>query len=270
MLPVLFDFGPLLIPAYGAMTALGVLLALLMAEQAGRRAGFEPGRAWNLCVLALFAALLASRLLLVAWNWRDLQRHPMWLLGLATIHNPLLAAVGALVGLAVAMAFAHAVKTPLAAFADVLAAPLALAIGFEQIGALLAGSSYGLETTLPWAVTYTDLRAALWSGTPLGIPLHPVQAYAAMGCFAVAVFSWVAFPLRRQVGDVAGAALLASGAGLFVTEFFRDREGRGAILGGALDGPQIVAVGWVLMGGWILRERREQSGDEARKEGSNE
>ncbi len=31
-----------------------------------------------------------------------------------------------------------------------------------------------------WAVIYTSPLAARWSGTPLGIPLHPVQGYAAL------------------------------------------------------------------------------------------
>ncbi len=96
--PVLFHLGAILIPSYGAMAALGVLLALFLAQRTARIAGVNAGEVWNLCVLALFAALVAQRLLLVAINWSELRRHPAWMLGLAMIHHPLLAAAGALAG----------------------------------------------------------------------------------------------------------------------------------------------------------------------------
>jgi hypothetical protein len=35
-----------------------------------------PGKVWNLCILSLFAALAAARLLLVAANWSALRRIP--------------------------------------------------------------------------------------------------------------------------------------------------------------------------------------------------
>ena len=254
MLPVLFHLGPVLIPAYGALVAIGVLLALLLAERSARRTGLNSTHVWNLSVLAMFTGLVGSRLLLIALNWRDLRQHPMWLLGLATIHHPLLAAVGIVVGLVTALGYARWAGMPRALLADALAAPLALAAAFEQMGAFLAGSSYGLETAGPWAVTYTDPRAFLWSGTPLGIPLHPVQAYAALVWLAIAGCGWAIISHRRQAGDAAGITLLGGGAGIFVTEFLRDRTGRGALLGGALDGPQVAAIALVLAGGWMLAE----------------
>jgi hypothetical protein len=91
--PVLFHIGSLLIPAYGTLAAAGVLLALFLAQRTAPIAGVNPGAVWNLCVLALVAALAAQRLLLIAANWSELRRHPGWMLGLAMIHHPLLASV---------------------------------------------------------------------------------------------------------------------------------------------------------------------------------
>ena len=98
MHPVLFHIGSVVIPSYGAVTALGVLLALALAQRTARIAGVNPGKMWNLCILSLFAALAAARLLLVVANWSALRLHPAWVLGLAMVHHPLLAAVGALAG----------------------------------------------------------------------------------------------------------------------------------------------------------------------------
>jgi phosphatidylglycerol:prolipoprotein diacylglycerol transferase len=253
--PVLFHIGAILIPAYGALAALGVLLALFMAQRTARTAGLDPAQVWNLCVLALFAALVTQRLLLVVENWSDLRRHPSWLLGLGMIHHPLLSAAGALAGAGFALLYARWKRLPFMTTADALAAPVALGLAFEQLGALLAGSGYGTEAAVRWAVTYTDPLAAQWSGTPLGIPLHPVQAYAALAFFTLSILLLAALPLRHQPGDAFGLALLGIGVAVYITEFWRDPEGRGALLGGALDVPQLAAVLLVLAGGLALRER---------------
>jgi phosphatidylglycerol:prolipoprotein diacylglycerol transferase len=254
--PVLFHLGSILIPSYGATAAVGVLLALFLAQRTAHTTGLDPSKIWNLCVLALFAALAGSRLLLIALNWSALRLHPSWLLGLAMIHHPLLGAFGALAAAGSAVLYGRGQRLPLRSTADALAAPVALGLAFEQFGALLAGSGYGTETAARWAVTYTDPLAARWSGAPLGIAVHPVQAYAALTFLTLSICLLIWLPYRRQPGDVAGLLLLNAGAVVFITEFWRDPEGRGTLLGGALNGPQCAAILMVTAGGLLLLERK--------------
>ena len=256
MHPVLFQFGALVIPSYGALAAAGVLVALILAQRTARSVGVNPAHVWNVCVIALFTGLLGSRFLLLVLNWRDVRRHPTWMLGLATIHSPWLAGAGILMGALAAFAYMRWQHVPLTPTLDALAAPLTVGLALEQFGALLAGAGYGTETTVRWAVLYNHPLAQRWSGTPLGVPLHPVQAYAALAYATLAVFLLVGIPIRRQVGDVAGTALIGAGIALFLTEFWRDPEGRGPILRGALDAPQVAAILLVLLGAWLLRDRR--------------
>ena len=241
---------------------MGVLLALFLAQRTARLAGLDAGKVWNLCVLALFAALLFSRLLLVALNFADLRLHPSWVLGLAMIHHPLLAAFGALAAAVAAVLYGRWQRLPLGATADALAAPVALGLAFEQLGALMAGSGYGIGArgiAAHWAVTYTNPLAAIWSGAPLGIPLHPVQAYAALGFLTLSILLQVGLPARRQQGDGSGTGLLGAGVVVFMTELWRDPEGRGALLGGVVNGPQAAAVVLVIAGGLMLLERKGRS-----------
>jgi phosphatidylglycerol---prolipoprotein diacylglyceryl transferase len=254
--PVLFHIGAIVIPAYGAVSALGVLLALLLAQRTSRIVQVNAAQVWNLCVLSLFAALIASRLLLVVANWGVLRRHPSWMFGLGMVHHPLVGAVGAFAGALAALVYARRTRMPLRNTADALAAPLALGLAFEQIGALLAGSGFGTVSAARWAVTYNNILAARWSGTPLGVPLHPVQAYAALAYLTVSVSMLLWLPMRRQPGDVAGLWLMTTGVAVFLTELWCDTEGRGEFFGGALDGPQIAAIVMVLAGGVMLRERK--------------
>lgn len=237
------------------MSALGALLGLFLAQRTARIAGVNTSKVWNLCVVGLFSALIVQRLLLVLFNWSDLRLHPRWMLALSMIHHPLLTAAGALAGLGSAAIYARRQRLPLAATADALAPPLALGLAYEQLGALLAGSGYGTETTVRWAVTYTNPLVARWSGAPLGVPLHPVQAYAALAFLTLSVLLLVWLPSRRQQGDAAGLWLLGAGVIIFITELWRDPEGRGILFGGALDGPQVAAILLVLAGAFVLRER---------------
>jgi phosphatidylglycerol:prolipoprotein diacylglycerol transferase len=256
--PVLFHIGALVIPSYGAVAALGLLLALMLAFHTARQLYVDPNRIWNLSILMLFTALVGSRLLLVIANWAVLRSHPLWILSIAMVHHPLLAGIASLIAFAVAAVYAGLHHMPYRATADVLAAPIALGLGFEQIGALLAGSGYGTGAHVPWAIIYTDPLAARWSDAPLGIPVHPVQAYAAI-CFmalATALVLWL--PHRRQHGELAGLFLIAAGVILYVTEFWRDPLGRGALLGGILKGPQLAGILFVLGGAALLLERPSQ------------
>jgi phosphatidylglycerol---prolipoprotein diacylglyceryl transferase len=237
------------------MAALGVLLALMLGQRTARIAGMVPAQVWNLSIAALFAALIGSRILLLAINWRDVTQHPLWMLGLATIHHPLLVIAGMGLGGLAAFVYARWQRLPLLNTADTLAAPITLGIACEQLGALLAGSAFGTDTHVRWAVTYTNLLAARWSGAPLGVPVHPVQAYAAIAFLSLALLLLVILPARRQHGDVAGVALMGAGVIVFVTEFWRDWEGRGALFHGVFDGPQAAAIVMVLGGAVLLRKR---------------
>jgi phosphatidylglycerol---prolipoprotein diacylglyceryl transferase len=256
--PVLFHIGSILIPSYGAITAFGVLVGLVLAQRTARVVHLDPAKVWNLCILSVFAALAAARLLLVAANWSALRTHPTWLFGLAMVHHPLLAGIGALAGAGCAAWYARHRKLPFRATADALAPPLAAALAFEQLGALAAGSGYGTDagSHMGWAIIYTNPMAAIWSGSPLGVPLHPVQAYAALAFLAMAVLLWVWLPFERRTGDVAGLWLMGAGVAIYFTELWRDWVGRGTLFNGAIDGPQIAAVFLVLAGALTLRETK--------------
>ena len=263
MHPVIFQIGSLVIPAYGALAATGVLVALALLLRTGPIAGVNPDQLWNLCILALLAALIGSRVLLIALNWGVVRAHPAWLLSLAMIHHPLVAGAGVLFAGAAAFLYALGRHVPIGNAADALASPVAAGIALEQIGSLMAGSGYGTPTDARWAVVYTHPLAARWSGAPLLVPVHPVQAYAALSFLLIAAALLLALPCRRQEGDIAGLCLMASGAAVYFTELWRDREGRGEIFGGAVDGPQIAAIGLVVAGALILRQRKDPRVDGA-------
>ena len=81
MYPVLFHFGSLLIPSYGVVASSRSAPRAWPRPSSRRvkaRSGLEtaPRHAWNMLVLAVFASIAVSRLVLIVINLGDLRRHP--------------------------------------------------------------------------------------------------------------------------------------------------------------------------------------------------
>jgi hypothetical protein len=51
---------------------------------------------------------------------------------------------------------------------------------------------------------------------------------------------------------------MSTGAVFFITEFWRDPIGRGSLFHGALKGPQVAAVAFVIAGACLLLDRASQ------------
>jgi hypothetical protein len=62
---------------------------------------------------------------------------------------------------------------------------------------------------------------------------------------------------------VAGAWLITCGVAIYITERWRDPEGRGSVFNGALDGPQVAAIVFVLAAAMVLMERKRSSASPA-------
>lgn len=247
MYPLLFQFGPLALPTYGVLVALGVLAALECAVRMARRLEVDANRVWNLGLLSVAVALAGSRLMVAAMNWSSFRSHPLWLLALPLRSGAILAGLAA--GVLAGLFYARLTRLPLLRTLDVAAAPLALGGAFAALGRFAAGRGYGLPTTMPWGVTYSSRLAAAWSGTPLGVRLHPVQLYeSGFLLLLFALLLWLA-PRRRQDGELFGAWLFFTGLATFFFEMLRGDPGRVELPGGVLTASQLLAVGMVVAGG---------------------
>ena len=100
--------------------------------------------------------------------------------------------------------------------------PLAVGIAIGRLGCFAAGCCWGKFTTLPWAVTFTDVYAARAVGTPMDTPLHPSQLYESAAAFLIFAFLlWLA-PRKSFHGQVALSYVALYSAVRFGLEFLRD------------------------------------------------
>ena len=257
MHPLLFQLGPIAVPSYGVFAAFGVLAALFVSARLARAMGVDANRIWNLCVLMIFTALIGSRILLVMLNWSDFRRFPLWMVGLASMRAPWMLVGGGALALLVGLAYALMMNLPLLRTLDVLTPGLALGYAISCIGSFWAGSSYGSPTTLPWGVAYRSRLAALWSGTPLGVRLHPTQLYEALLellFFCALMLLW----RKLRPGELLGMWLFLLGLSSFFLAFVRGNPHPEIVNGGLLPG-QAVAVLLVIAGGvfWWKHDRVE-------------
>jgi phosphatidylglycerol:prolipoprotein diacylglycerol transferase len=100
-----------------------------------------------------------------------------------------------------------------------------------RLGCLAAGCCYGLPTTKPWGITFTDAFAAFNVGTPLNKPLHPTQLYEAGAELLILIWLLVTERKGRPFpGRTFWGYMLLYAISRFIIEFYRGDE-RGIIMG---------------------------------------
>jgi phosphatidylglycerol:prolipoprotein diacylglycerol transferase len=257
MHPVLFRLGPVTIHSYGTLLAIGILLALWLAQRRAPAAGLSAEHVWNLGVYMVLAALAGAKLWLVLADWPYYRQNPGEIFSLSTLQAGGVWYGGLLTAVAVALLYARSVKLPFARLLDVYAAPLALGHAIGRLGCFTAGCCYGKPTMMPWGVVFTDPYAHQLVGTPLGLRLHPTELYEAAAEF-INFFILLRLGVgKRPSGQVFGAYMMLYGVTRGTIEFFRGDPGRTLLFGGALSLMQIVSAGLILFGAWLwFRPRR--------------
>ena len=154
-------------------------------------------------------------------------------------------------------------KLPVAATLDCLTPALALGQAVGRLGCFSAGCCYGTACGLPWAVTFTDPTARSFSGTPLDLPLHPVQLYTFLANLLVMALLLGFRRRRRFAGQISACYFILEGAGRILTEHWRGDLDRGFLLGvpwlstGRLTSAMFIVFGCSLLA-WFSRARRAE------------
>jgi phosphatidylglycerol:prolipoprotein diacylglycerol transferase len=232
--------GPLAMPTYGILLVLGMLAGLWIVTRQARKAGLVPETITDMAVYAIIAGLIGAKVLLLIVEWPFYSRNPRELLSLFQSGGVF---YGGLVG-AIPVAFWYARRHQLDGWktADVLAPGVAVGQAIGRMGCFMAGCCYGKPTSVPWAVTFTDVFANRNVGTPLDTPLHPTQIYESLACFLIlGILLWMA-PRKRFHGQVVLAYVVLYAVARFVVEMFRGDAIRGFVFGGRLSTSQFIAL----------------------------
>lgn len=230
MHPILFKIGSFPIGTYGLLLTLGFFLALGLAMRLGRRNGVAPEALSDLAISLLLAGVIGSRVLMIVVD--QINGAPLsqafdvnYLRAGGAIHG------GIIAGVLVFFWRIRRLHLPLALTLDCITPAVALGQAIGRLGCFAAGCCYGTECHLPWAVTFTNADAGMYSGTPLGMPLHPVQLYTFVANLAIVGLLLGVHKHRRFAGQVSACYFILEGIGRMVTEIWRADLDRGVWMG---------------------------------------
>lgn len=255
MLPSLFRIGDFFLPTYGVMITLGFLTALWLASRLGPRAGLDKDTVINLGIYSALAGILGAKLLMILLDLRYYLEHPREIFSFSTLQAGGIFYGGLIAALVTAVLYMRRQGLPVAATADVFAPPLALGHAIGRLGCFSAGCCWGVETRLPWAVTFTNPTAHQLFGTPLQKPLHPTQLYEVLAVAVIFLIVYRRFRRPHAPGSVLGMYLLLYSSARFLIEFVRAHDELNPPLG-PLHLEQWIALALAGLGLWLVRRGR--------------
>ncbi len=249
MHPILLELGPITIHSYGFFIALAFLGGMFWTMHEARLKGLYSQYVPDLLFYLILGSIIGSRILYVLINPSYFLKNPLeilmfWKGGLVFLGGAIIAAI-------LGYIFLKRRQQPIWPWLDALAPGLALGQAIGRLGCLSAGCCYGKSCDLPWALTFTSPNSL----APLHTPLHPTQVYhslAGLVTFIVLLF------LKKYLtgsGRLMGALLILYAIFRFGIEFFRG-DYRGDL--GLLSITQLLAIGMMLLGTYILVSRKKQ------------
>jgi phosphatidylglycerol:prolipoprotein diacylglycerol transferase len=194
--PIAFTIGPIEVRWYGIMIALAVLTVVLWVLREVRwGASISYDTVFTAALVAIPSGVILSRLLHVIDKWGYYSQNPGQIVGFSG-----LTIYGAILGATLAVwVYSRVSRFQFGYFADAVAPGIILAQAVGRVGCLLNGCCYGLPTSLPWGVVYTDPDSIGYNASFLLLPgtgLHPTQLYEII--YNLLVFG-ILVSLRRRL-----------------------------------------------------------------------
>jgi phosphatidylglycerol---prolipoprotein diacylglyceryl transferase len=218
MYPILFTIGNFPITTYGLMIASAFMTGLFVLKIEFKRLSLPEEAVDLIFWRAAVGGLLGARLYYVFLQ--IISGTNQSFIDLFFSRAGMVFFGGLIGGTALVL---HGIKRkgyPLKTILDALAPVLIISYGIGRIGCFFAGCCYGHESSLPWAVTFTNQMCS----APLGISLHPTQLYETLASLGIFTILW---NLRKKMNFAGGLfAIYISfvGAERLFVEFFRDKD----------------------------------------------
>jgi prolipoprotein diacylglyceryl transferase len=248
MIPYL-HIGPLNIPTYGLMVALGLLAGAYILQADLQRRKIQAD-AFLIIGFVGVAGLVGARLYSVFESPREFLANPWPMLFSRfgfTWYGALIAGFLALVILG------RRVKMPLLAFLDACSPAAAAGYAIGRMGCLLSGDGdYGVPTSLPWGMSFPN------GLVPTLVRVHPTPIYEFLMWMAIAGFLWwmgaKAVRGPKAAGEIICSYLILTGAARFLIEFIRTNP---RVFFG-LTNAQAASIVSILAGTVLLRRLKSQ------------
>lgn len=235
----LLSIGPFTVYGYGAMIAIGILVAYVVTEFRARKQKLDYEQIAYITIWCVLGGFLCAKLLFWITEWKSIVENPRFFL--ETLSDGFVVYGGIIGGILAGYIYSRAKKLNFWKYFDLFMPSIALAQGFGRIGCLLAGCCYGKETDGVLSIIFHDSDFA-----PNDVALIPTQIFSSILDFihfGVLIFL---SKYKRADGQVAAAYLIFYSIGRFVLEFFRGDLERGNV--GILSTSQFIGIFTCMIG----------------------
>ena len=219
MYPILVRIGPLSLPTYGLMMAIGVGLGLWFLFLQSKKQGLDAPKIFDAGFYTILISLAGAKLILLLGNLSYYLHYPGELLSLARSGGVFQG--GLAFGVVFALFYFRRRHIPTWKTADIVGPALALGHGFGRVGCFMAGCCYGRVCESPLGVRFHSQFAHDLTGIPLGIGLYPVQLFESVLNFLNFFLLYLILRRKSFNGQVFSLYIVFYSVIRIGTEFFR-------------------------------------------------
>ena len=213
---LLHIYGPIAIHSYGLMIALGLLIFIYLVRRDPRFKKLDLENYFSsLIMIGIVAAIIGGRLLYF-------YSYPQTYTGLASFfafYEGGFSILGSVLGVLLTLpAYLLYAQIPILPLLDLVSIYGPLLQSVSRLGCFFAGCCYGMPTTKPWAITYTDTGSV----APLYVCLHPTQLYSSALLLLIFAFQYfVGRHYFKKTGQLICSYLMLISAERFFVDFWR-------------------------------------------------
>lgn len=218
--PVAFTLGTLRVHWYGIIIAVAILVALTLALKESKKFSIKEEDMIDMFLIALPVSIVFARLFFVVFKWNELFKNDFW--GIFRIWEGGVAIYGAIIGAILSVwIFSKIRKINMWAMVDFACVYLPLAQAIGRWGNFFNQELYGKNTTLPWGMTGSIIKANPDQGINPAIPVHPTFLYECLWDILIFVILLRIRKKNKVTGGVFAWYILLYSFGRFMSEFLR-------------------------------------------------
>ncbi len=238
--PIAFTLGPISIYWYGIIYVFGIFFSYWLFKKLGKARDLKLSNKdyEDLVMYCVIGVIVGARLAAVLSDFSYYAQNPF---DIIAVWQGGLAFHGGLVGIIIAvLLFCRRKKIAFYDVADLLAIPIAFALGLGRIANFINAEFYGIPTSLPWGVVF-----------PVdSVPRHPTQLYEAVQQFIMFSTLWWLKDKSLPKGTLFWLFIVMYGTMRFALEFLKDPSAVSHI--GPLTWGQFWCIPMFLIGGYML------------------
>ncbi len=213
---LLHIYGPFAIHSYGLMIALGLLIFMFLIRHDARYKTLKlESRFSMIMIIGIIAAIIGGRMLFFLSYPEQIRNMADFFAFYEGGFSILGSVISVVITIPLYLLYAHIPVIPLL---DLLAIYGPLLQSISRIGCLMAGCCYGLPTTQPWGIIYTDTSSV----APLYVCMHPTQLYSATLLMLIFAFQYfIGRKLFRYSGQLLCSYLFLIAFERFIVDVWR-------------------------------------------------